>query len=252
MKRIIFLLIILVLIPVCHVSAQAKVVLTLALYPYVPDLSRFKSAISEEWEKRHPEVQLKFSDWDCYSETLPENADVFVYDTVYMNNYLKQGLLLPLTWNDAKNIDDIFPFVMDSCTVDEVIYAIPKFLCSEFLYTRKSDTELDDIENIRELYDVIGDLAPEEGLLPMNEGLLVSIPSNMNASFWLVQALVDAEQADLSVLFPLDPEKIPQAAADSLWMIRDMAGFEDMTLKTDNNGPYIFGEWFTDGEGVNI
>ena len=247
MKRIIFLLII--LISVCHVSAQDIDVLTLALYPYVPDLSRFKSVISEEWEKHHPEVHLEFSDWDCYSGTLPENADVFVYDAVYMNNYLKQGKLLPLTKNDVKNIDDIFPFVMDACTIDDVIYAVPEFLCSEFLYTRKSDTEMNDIGNIRELYDVIGELDPNEGLLPMNEGLLVSIPSKLNASFWLVQALVDAEQADLAGLFPMDPNEIPQEAADSLWMIREMAGIEDMTLNTEDNGPYIFGEWFTDGVG---
>ena len=28
-----------------------------------------------------------------------------------------------------------------------------------------------------------------------------------------------------------------------------MAGIEDMTLKTENNNPYIYGEWFTDGVG---
>lgn len=236
-------------IPVCHVAAQDSECLTLALYPYVPDLSRFKSVISEEWEQRHPEVQLEFIDWDCYSETLPENIDVFVYDAVYMNNYLKQGLLLPLTENDITDINDFFPFVMDTCTVDGVIYAVPEFLCSEFLYTRKSDTEMNEIENIRELYDVIGELDQNAGLLPVNEGLLVSIPNKMSASFWLIQALVDAEQADLAELFPLDPNGIPQKASESLWMIRDMAGFEDMTLTTGNNDPYIFGEWFTDGVG---
>lgn len=247
MKRIIFLLII--LISVNHVSAQDHNVLTLGLYPHVPDLSRFKSVISEKWKQRHPEVLLEFSDWDCYSGTLPEKADVFVYDAVYMNDYLKQGLLLPLTKSDIKDIDDFFPFVMDVCSVEDEFYAVPEFLCSEFLYTRKSDTELNDIENIRELYEVIGELDLNEGLLPLNEGLLVSIPSKLNASFWLVQALVDAEQAELSVLFPLDPDKIPKEASDSLWMIREMAGFEDMTLNTENNGPYIFGEWFTDGVG---
>ena len=238
------------MISVCHASAQSPDTLTLALYPYVPDIERFKSAIREEWNQHHPEIQLEFSDWDCYSGTLPENADVFVYDGVYMNHYMEQGILLPLAENEIEDMDDFYPFVTDTFAANEVFYAVPEFLCSEFLYTRKVDSELASVENIRELYDVLGELDPDAaGLLPLNEGLLVSIPTRLNASFWIVQALVDAKQAAPEEIFPLSPSIIPSEAAESLWMIRKMAGIEDMTLQVENNGPYIYGEWFTDGVG---
>lgn len=130
------------MISVCHASAQSPDTLTLALYPYVPDIERFKSAIREEWDQRHPEIQLEFSDWDCYSGTLPENADVFVYDGVYLNNYIEQGMLLPLAENEIEDVDDFYPFVTDTFAANEVFNAVPEFLCSEFLYTRKDDSEL--------------------------------------------------------------------------------------------------------------
>lgn len=151
------------MLTVNRVSGQNSDVLTLALYPYVPDIERFKSTINEEWGKIHPDIRLEFSDWDCYSETLPENVDVFVYDTVYFDQYLKQGLLLPLSKADIKDIDDFFPFAIEASTSGETIYAVPEFLCSEFLYTRKSDTEMNNIENIRELYDLLGEFSHDDG-----------------------------------------------------------------------------------------
>ncbi|MBQ6520984.1 MAG: hypothetical protein IJI14_19940 [Anaerolineaceae bacterium] len=72
--------------------------------------------------------------------------------------------------------------------------------------------------------------------------MLVSIPTRLNASFWIVQALVDAKQAAPEEIFPLSQSMIPSEAAESLWMIRKMAGIEDMTLQVENNGPYIYGE----------
>ena len=110
------------MIPFTHASAQDQNVLSIALYPYIPDLSRFKSAILEEWNGIHPDIRLEFSDWDGYSGALPENVDVFVYDTVYFDQYLKQGLLLPLSKADIKDIDEFFPFAIEACTTGETIY----------------------------------------------------------------------------------------------------------------------------------
>lgn len=110
------------MLTVNRVSGQNSDVLTLFLYPYVPDIERFKSAITEEWGRHHPDIRLEYSDWDCYSGILPENVDVFVYDTVYFDQYLKQGLLLPLSKADIKDIDDFFPFAIEASTTGETIY----------------------------------------------------------------------------------------------------------------------------------
>jgi len=246
---ILLFLLTLMMTPFGQSSAQDPEVLTLALYPNVPDIERFKSVIREEWAQRHPEIRLEFSDWDCYSGTLPENVDVFAYDAIYLREYQEKGLLLPLSENEINAIDDFYPFAIDACTTDGVIHAVPEFLCSEFLYTRKDDTDLGDVENIRKLYDVLGTFDTKAGLLPLDEGLLVNIPDKMSASFWLVQAIVDAEQTEYDITFPITSDETPPEAANSLHMVRRMAGFEDMTLKPENNNAYIYGEWFADGVG---
>lgn len=105
-----------------RVSGQNPDVLTLALYPYVPDIERFKSAIHKELYKIHPDIRLEYSDWDCYSGILPENVDVFIYDTVYFDQYLKQWLLLPQSKADIKDIGDFLPFAIEACTTGETIY----------------------------------------------------------------------------------------------------------------------------------
>ncbi|NET56591.1 MAG: hypothetical protein F6K47_10605 [Symploca sp. SIO2E6] len=60
--------------------------LTVGLYPYVPRIEQFQTAIQNQWDKVHPEVSLKFLDeneWDGgYDQDPPQNADVYVFDAL--------------------------------------------------------------------------------------------------------------------------------------------------------------------------
>src|SRR5687767_730345 len=71
--------------------------LTVGLYPYVPRIDQFKSALQTEWHKVQPNVQLNFltfEQWDGgYVTTPPANADVYVFDALFFDNYRQQNLM---------------------------------------------------------------------------------------------------------------------------------------------------------------
>ena len=65
--------------------------LTVGLYPYVPRLEQFQTAIKTQWAKVQPQVTLKFlaaADWDGgYSNNPPKNADVYVFDAMFFDYF---------------------------------------------------------------------------------------------------------------------------------------------------------------------
>lgn len=75
---------------------ETNTTLNVALYGYVPDTERFEKAVQESWEKAEANVTLNFVNWDCYEEEPTENVDVFVFDAIYLNDYIEKGYLLPL------------------------------------------------------------------------------------------------------------------------------------------------------------
>ena len=119
--------------------------LTVALYQYVPDQARFEKAIRSQWERSHPEVQLRFVKWDCYMEAPRDDIDVFVFDSVYLGSYLNAGMLSPIPQDRIPDANDILPYALDACTVNEEVYALREFLCSDILYTRRGDTGLKEV-----------------------------------------------------------------------------------------------------------
>ena len=41
-------------------------------------------------------TKLELVDWYCYDEDLPDDLDVFVFDGIYLTEYLEKGYLLPI------------------------------------------------------------------------------------------------------------------------------------------------------------
>lgn len=124
-------------------------------------------------------------------------------------------------------------------------------LCSDFLFTRKNDTEMADVDSIPELYQVLGKADMNEAVLPENEGLLLNFYDESAMNIMYLQALVDAEQTiDQAKLLPIDPENLSEEAVDSLTMIRDMAGIVKMTWMSDDDSlPSYDAEAFAKGIG---
>ena len=84
-----------------HISAKKAGVsetrtLRASLYPIVPDMERYKKAVTMNWEAKHLDIKLELVDWYCYDEDLPDDLDVFVFDGIYLTEYLEKGYLLPI------------------------------------------------------------------------------------------------------------------------------------------------------------
>lgn len=224
--------------------------LEVALYPYVPDPDHFRAVVRDAWERKHPEVELRFAEWDCYKSDPGNELDVFVFDSVFFSSFVEEGLLFPIPQDIIENREDIFPFALKGCEIEGTYYALPQLLCSDFLYTRKADTELTSVTDLVSLYGVLGD-RESGGVIPAeNEGLLVNLSGGQyEKTAMYLKALTDARghYTDHSVLpnsSYLSPEVI-----DDLSLLWKMGGKEQVSYVPKDGDEYVRARWFASGKG---
>ena len=221
-----------------------------ALYPYVPDMARFRDVVSSEWEKIHPDIDLHFADWDCYVSAPEPALDVFVFDGIYLTSFVNEGYLLPISDEMIQNKEDIFPFALEGCKCNDTIYALPQLLCTDFLYTRKDDTALCDVSDVTKLYDILGDRKERSVIPKENEGLLIDLSGGLlTKTMMYMDALMDERQeytdySELPETSNLSSNALAQI--DALWK---MGGEKQVEYQPDNNDTYIRARWFAEGKG---
>ncbi|AWP36989.1 thiamine pyridinylase [Heyndrickxia coagulans] len=233
-----------------HASIRPKkTTLNVALYGYVPDIQRFEKAVLEKWSQSHPNVQLNFVNWDSYDSDPPKNLDVFVFDAIYMSYFIQQNYLLSIPSSQIRNKRDILKFALDGTTYHNKIYAIPQILCTNLLYTRKSDKSLKNVKNIPQLYNIIGQRQTADIIPPYKEGLLIDMSGGTTKACMYLEALIDLNHkyTDYDVLPDLN--KINSNAVTSLKMLQAMAGNEQANFWPDNDDAYIRAKWFENGNG---
>ncbi|MCR6113246.1 thiamine pyridinylase [Salipaludibacillus agaradhaerens] len=223
--------------------------LTVALYPYVPDLERFEKAVAEEWATVQPDVALNFVDWDGYSSDPYEDLDVFVFDAIYLSHFIEEDYLMPLTHDDIDESTDILSFALDGVTVNDHVYAIPQIVCTNLLYTRADDSSLSEVSSVPELYQKVGP-RQSSGIIPEHgEGLLIDMSGSTTKVLMYLDALLDTTgvYTDYDVLPELT--HLNRSALKSLIMLQRMAGAQQSNYWPDNNDPYIRAKWFEEGYG---
>ena len=57
---------------------------------------------ADRWKEKHPEVELNFENWDCYSGEVPEGLDVFVFDTISLDSFA-EGMRAYIGYSEAMN-----------------------------------------------------------------------------------------------------------------------------------------------------
>ena len=224
--------------------------LEVALYPYVPDPARFRQAVLEAWEREHPDIGLRFADWDCYVSDPDPSLDVFVFDAIYLSSFAEQGYLLPIPEEKVRNREDLFPFALEGCRSEETLYALPQLLCTDFLYTRKSDDALTGVSDLVALYDVLGDRQLQSVIPEENEGLLINLSDVLlTKTMMYLDALMDEQQGytDYSEL-PSETDLSAQAL-ERLEYIWKMGGNEQVSYWPEDNDPFVRARWFADGKG---
>lgn len=48
---------------------------TVIVYKVLPDYDSFERTVEKCWKEKHPEAELNFVDWDCYSRAVPAFLD---------------------------------------------------------------------------------------------------------------------------------------------------------------------------------
>ena len=65
----------------------------------------FEQTVKALWNKKHPEVKLNFIDWDSYSGEVPDDLDVFVFDTLNLDTFSGKGYLMELSKEEIQDYD---------------------------------------------------------------------------------------------------------------------------------------------------
>ena len=219
-----------------EITVDEPVKLNVSLYKYIPDYDSFEATVSACWKEAHPEAELVFSDWDCYSDEVPADLDVFVIDTASLDFFAEKGFLLPLAEDNIQDFEDLIPFSADGCRVDGKLYAVPQFLCMDLLYTRKGDAELEHVQSVSELYGVLRD-----------DGLLMDKQTDDSKIFTYMQALTDETQHYLDTYPPIEEGQLSQEAVDSLTALADMCQTDPEMPESDDS--FYYAKRFAQGMG---
>ena len=243
-NRILCLLLAVVILVLCLCScsqetptATEPVTLNVSLFRYIPDYDSFEQKVSTLWIEKHPDVKLNFIDWDSYSGEVPEDLDVFVFDTLNLDTFAEKGYLLPLSKEDIQDYDDLIAPAMEGCLVNGDIVAVPQFLCTPLLYTRKDDHELDEVTNIDQLYDVLN--AKE---------LLTDDSQDGDTVCHYLQALNDEYQRYIDSYPPLEKDTLSDGSVEALEKIKTMRTIETEKAPVDNES-YYYAQRFSQGLG---
>ena len=218
-------------------NTPEPVTMNVSLYKVVPDYDSFKKTIADRWKEKHPEVELNFENWDCYSGEVPEGLDVFVFDTISLDSFAERGFLLALSEKDIQDYNDLIPSFVEGCRVNGTLCVIPQFLCTDLLYTRKKDADLKTVQNIDDLYSVLGD-----------SGLLLEKHSFTSKIGLYLQALIDEKQSYMDQYPPIKEGELSPIATDSLEKMRKMH-LTDSEGDLEDESRFYYARKFAEGMG---
>lgn len=245
------LLLILILFPLSKVTAaNGPQSLTVGLYPYVPRLDQFQTAIRQQWAQVEPGVSLNFlpqNQWDGgYSDDPPPNADVYVFDGMFFEYFRAQGWLEAMAASEIQNLGDFIDYAIGGVKVGEQYYAIPLLGCANILFYQKGDAALANATTLSEVHNALSQCTYTSQIPPDPRGLMVDLAGGTsNAVMYL-----DTEHAITGVYplpLPSDQSQIDPNAMANVRLLLKMASFWNGTKELDVQ--YGRAAWFNQGYG---
>ncbi|MEM9539128.1 MAG: thiamine pyridinylase [Cyanobacteria bacterium P01_E01_bin.42] len=239
-------------------SAQT---LKVGLYPYVPRIEQFKTALIEAWQEVS-DVELDFSDvcnsdfsnWPCWDggyDTNPDdfNLDVFVFDALFFDDFKNKGQLESIAAAEIDGIDDFVDYAIEGVTEDGIYYAIPQLGCANILFYDASDVELASATNLTEIESALGTCTYTSEIPPDPRGLMIDMSGGTtNAALYLDTV----HSLNGTYPFPLlgDESELDPDAIDNMRELLALASYENATDSEDPKiGSYERAEWFSNGWG---
>ncbi len=224
--------------------------LTVGLYPYVPRIEQFRNAISNEWNKIHPDVQLKFltdSEWDGGYEKNPSAAtDVYVFDATYLNYFMAQNWLEPISPQEILGLSDFLPYSSEGVKVGDKYFAIPQLGCASLLFYNKTDAAMANVTTLDDLSKTLNQCTYTSRIPPDRRGLMVDMSGSTTTAMMYLNATYDLNGI---YPFPLPPTQadVNKTAISNLRTVLNTGSILNATKPTDN--PYQDAAWFSNGWG---
>lgn len=220
--------------------------LRVALFPYVPDLARMREVISRHWVQRHPNVRLKFVDWDGYVDDPPADLDVFEYDAIFLEHMARNNFASPLQIDDVNASGDIMDFALRGSMVDGHVYGIPHLACTPVLFYRDGDRAIAEAKSISDLHRIIGKRAEERTRPSKGEGVLIDLSGGTTCACFYIDALADLTGNYWPSLSLGGPAELNDDAIDNVQRLGQMAG-RSQALFQNYDGQRA--RWFGEGYG---
>lgn len=232
-------------------ESDDAITLSVALFPYVPDVEYFEKVITDTWKSdaSHSNVNLEFvTDWDCYSsKDIPDEYDIVVLDAIYLREYAEKGELLAINEADIDQYEDILPFVREGLKVDGKIYGMPEMICANLFFYRAGDEDVAQAGNVDKLYEVMGSYEYTEPEPEKGKGLIVDMSSGTGNICLYLDAITDEKAVYSDFAQMPDLENIDEGAVQGLNELILMTGETGAYYET--SGSYDRAGWFGNGSG---
>ena len=231
--------------------SHAQETLTVALYPYVPRVDQFEGAIRQSWQQVQPTVGLNFIKddkvWDGgYKKDPPAEADVYVFDVMYFEQFRTNGLLVAMAPSEVQNADDFLAYARDAVVVNGNYYAIPQLGCANILFYNVNDTPLANATTLTQVQSALHQCTYTSEIPPGRRGLMLDMAgSTTNATLYLDAAHSANGQYPLPQPTTPDPSYIAYEKT-----ILTLSSFLDTT--SENPDAYVRGVWYSHGYGRAI
>jgi thiamine pyridinylase len=195
--------------------ASVPVILRVALYPFTPDRLALFQKIESVFECENPNVNVvlistKNATDNYYSDDEKKKkgfrfveADVYEVDTILLSDFIKLGKISPI----SLPFSDFAPEGIAAVTRNGAIFGVPRWLCGNFLFYRRADTQIRDVQTWRELRDL---------LAARSQGLLVDFKGRSTLGEWYLTALASFVGVDLAQQRIVDGLAIDSSAISSL------------------------------------
>jgi len=170
--------------------------LRVLLYPFVPNRLALFQTIEASFERDNPGVNLELvDDRDLLSTyytggLLKASADVYEVDTIMLADLANSSKIVPL---DLPSVD-FYKEAIKAVTRNNSIYAVPHWVCGNFLFFKKGDKEIEDAESWTELLRIIKN---------RNQSLFIDLKGKSTLGEWYLTVLSEIdglEAAQKSIL----------------------------------------------------
>ena len=164
-------------------AASDAITLRIALYPYVPERYALFALLAQGFQRRNPGVTLDLVEVDpardYYAGGLVAlDADVYEIDTILLDEVIAANKIAPLDLA----LGGFAPESVAAVTRNGRVFALPHWLCGNFLFYRKDDTAIRDAVTWADLARV---------LARRRENIFVDLFGHLTLGEWYITMLAE-------------------------------------------------------------